>query len=188
MEQDSKLSTVKAQSLGQVTDHLVDALAGDPSTPVRRAAILLDIDQNPGTTQAEILARHGEILGFDKSSLNRDVDWLYDYGCVLRNTKPDNAREIALSTVGYTKRYLGYALDYFHGNHEELIGFMTEFLRIINISRPTLRDMKIMTVIGSNGPVERKKILAELYNGPVSTDNRTINNLIAAGWLEKEDE
>ncbi|HBR69141.1 MAG TPA: MarR family transcriptional regulator, partial [Rhodospirillaceae bacterium] len=40
-----------------VIDHLVEALAGDPSSPLRRAIILIDIDQHSGSTQTGVMER-----------------------------------------------------------------------------------------------------------------------------------
>ena len=70
----------KAEAITLIIDHIVAALGGEPSCTLRRANILIDIDEHPGTTQSEIMERHD----LNKSALNRDIEWLYDYGCILR--------------------------------------------------------------------------------------------------------
>ena len=68
----NQVSTSPIQKMGLMIDHLVDALAGDPSCPLRRALILNDIDANPHTTQSGIMDR----LGLDKHTISRDIQWL----------------------------------------------------------------------------------------------------------------
>ena len=68
----NRASACHIKQLGFILDHLVDALGGDPSCTLRRAAILTDIDEHPETTQAEIMER----MNINKSAMNRDMDWL----------------------------------------------------------------------------------------------------------------
>jgi len=167
-----------------IVDHLVDALGGDPSCPLRRALILADIDENPGTTQADIMAR----LDLHKSALNRDVEWLYDHGCILRQPGPDDARAILLYTCGYAKNNLAHALKYFDGNHKSLKEFIGNLTKLFKGHKPTLRDAKILSVVGGKKSVTRQEIFDSLYNGPAATDNRAVNNLINFGMVQKSDE
>lgn len=170
-----------AARIGHVVDHLVDALGGEPACTLRRAVILADIDENPGTTQAEIIQR----LAADKSALNRDIEWLYDYGCIMRQVGRDG-REVKLQTCGYAKKNLDLALDYFNNSHKALKNFLIQYIHMFGQHRPTLRDAKIIATIGDKGSANRQVVFEELYNGPQTTDNRAINNLIVTGLLKKK--
>ncbi len=169
--------------IGYVIDHLVDALGGDPGCTLRRAVILADIDEFPGTTQAAITQR----LAPDKSALNRDIEWLYDYGCIMRQDGR-NGREIRLHTCGYAKKNLDLALAYFNNSHKNLKNFLITYMTFFGQHKPTLRDAKIVAAIGDKGSANRQVVFEELYNGPLSTDNRAINNLIVTGILKKKDD
>lgn len=181
---DTASAPLRMDAIASVTDHLVDALGGDPSCPLRRALILTDIDENPGTTQADIMAR----LDLHKSALNRDVEWLYDHGCILRQPGPDDARAVLLYTCGYAKTNLGYALRYFDNNRSLLKDFIGNLTRLFGNHKPTLRDVKILSVVGGKKSVTRQEIFDSLYNGPAATDNRAVNNLINFGMVQKSDE
>lgn len=170
-----------AARIGNVVDHLVDALGGEPACTLRRAVILADIDQYPGSTQAAIIQR----LAADKSALNRDIEWLYDYGCIMRQVGRDG-REIKLYTCGYAKKNLDLALAYFNNSHKSLKNFLIHYIHMFGQHRPTLRDAKIIATIGEKGSANRQMVFEELYNGPLTTDNRAINNLIVTGLLEKK--
>jgi hypothetical protein len=176
--QDAETGTAR---VGHVIDHLVDALGGDPGCTLRRAVILADIDEFPGTTQAGIIQR----LAPDKSALNRDIEWLYDYGCIMRQDGRDG-REIKLFTCGYAKKNLDLALVYFNNSHKSLKNFLITYIKLFGQHKPTLRDAKIIATIGDKGSANRQAVFEELYNGPLSTDNRAINNLIVTGLLEKK--
>lgn len=178
------ITASKAQKIGAVVDHLVDALGGEPACTLRRAVILADIDENPGTTQAGIMDR----LGVQKSALNRDIEWLYDYGCVMRQPSPQDGREIRLYICGYAKKNLDHALEYFDASHKSLKNFLVRFIKLFGHHRPTLRDAKIVSALGDSGAATKQEIVDNLYNGPATTDNRAINNLIELGFLEKKDE
>ena len=175
----------KAAAITTIIDHLVDALGGEPSCTVRRAIILTDIDAHQGTTQAEILARMDDV---HKSALNRDVEWLYDHGCILRQPDPDNARILRLSTCGYAKKNLDYALKYFDFSHSAMLHFLENMNGVFGTKKPTLRDAKIISFLGYKKSVTRQEIFDNLYSGPVATDNRAINNLINFGMVQKSDE
>ena len=178
----------KAQKINAIIDHLVDALGGEPACTLRRAVILADIDENPGTTQSGIMER----LQAHKSALNRDIEWLYDYGCVMRQPGLDG-RTVQLVIAGYSKKNLDLAREYFDGDHKSLKNFLIGLINIFGEHKPTLRDAKIIAVLGDQKSASRQDILEHLYNGPSTTDNRALNNLIDGklidiGYVEKSDE
>lgn len=169
--------------IGYIIDHLVDALGGEPGCTVRRAVILADIDENPGTTQAGIINR----LKVDKSTLNRDIEWLYDYGCIRRNPGPDG-REVKLQIEGYAKKNLDFALEYFDLSHKSLKNFLIHFIKLFKDHKPTLRDVKIVAAVADKNNASRQDLLEGLYGGATTTENRAINTLVELGILVKEDD
>lgn len=181
---DIDINTRKGLSIELVLDHLVDALGGEPSCPLRRALVLVDIDEHPHTTQAEIMER----LDVPKSALNRDIDWMHDYGCIYRDNNVADGREIELITCGYAKKNLDFALNYFDFSHENLKNMLGGFINLFGEKKPTLRDAKIVTVIGNRKAITRQQLFEKLFNGPVTTDNRAVNNLINFGLVQKDDE
>lgn len=183
-EVDPDLLADKAHVIGQVIDCLVKALGNEPSCPLRRAIVFIDIDQNPGTTQKEIMDR----VDIDKSSLNRAVEWLFDYGCVIRREDEKDARSIQLFSIGYAKTHLEQALDIFKGNHENLKDFLKQYINIFRGHKPTLRDARIVATIGEKEEATRQEVYRSLYGGSPTTNNRAINNLIVNGVLEKADD
>lgn len=98
LPQPSKTDIIR---IADVIDHIVDSL-GDPSASLRRALILLDIDQHTGTTQSAI----GERLNLEKSVVSRNVDWLWGHGCVIRAEGRHDAREQSLQTSTFTHKHL----------------------------------------------------------------------------------
>ncbi len=172
----------KAQAATMIIDHLVDALGGEPACKLMRALILVDIDDHPGTTQADIMDR----LEVNKSALNRDIEWLYDYGCITRTPSVDDHRAMELRVCGYAKKNVDLALAYFDFDHKNLQNFLKSLIHLFGQHKPTLRDAKIVSVIGSNGSITRQQIFDSLYNGPASTDNRAVNNLINFGLVQKK--
>lgn len=177
------ITDTKAHKISTIIDHLVDALGGEPACTLRRAVILADIDEHPGTTQAGIMDR----LAAHKSALNRDIEWLYDYGCVMRQPGLDG-RTIQLVIAGYSKKNLDLAREYFEGDHKSLKNFLIALINIFGEHKPTLRDAKIIAALGDSKNASRQDILEHLYNGPSTTDNRALNNLIDLGFVEKNDE
>lgn len=167
-----------------ILDHLVDALGSDPGCTMRRAIILTDIDENPGTTQAEILGR----MGVHKSALNRDIEWLYDHGCVVRQPAPEDARILRLRACGYAKKNLDFALKHFDYSHKNLKTFLEGFVGMFGTHKPTLRDAKIVSFLGHKKSVTRQEIFDNLYGGATTTDNRAVNNLINFGLVQRSDE
>lgn len=177
-------ATARANAATTIIDHLVNALGGEPACKLQRAMILVDIDQHPGTTQADIMER----LDVNKSALNRDIEWLYDYGCIMRTPGGNDGRTVLLQACGYAKKNIDLALSYFDFDHNNLKNFLIRLITLFGQHKPTLRDAKIVSVIGSNGTVTRQQIFESLYNGPVSTDNRAVNNLINFGLVQSTDD
>ena len=177
-------TSAREQIICHVIDHLVDALGGEPSCTVRRAVILCDIYENNGTTQNEILKR----LDGHKSSLNRDIEWLYDYGCVLRRHDEQDARLIRLYICGYAKNHVDYALGYFDYDFKSLKKFLTSLTNVFQQHKPTLRDAKIIAALNSEKAMTRQEIFENLYNGPATTDNRAVTNLMLKGLIKQNDE
>jgi DNA-binding MarR family transcriptional regulator len=173
----------KAQQIGMVLDHLVAALGGDPSSTMRRAVVLADIDENPGTTQSAIMSR---MTGVHKSALTRDIEWLYDHGCVTRNPSPSDAREIELRICGYAKRNLDLALNYFNNSHKSLKNFLEAYISMFGDYKPTLRDAKIISVVGDRKDATKQHVLDGLYHGAATTENRALGNLVDLGFLDKD--
>ena len=174
----------KAEKIGIVLDHLVNALGGEPGCTLRRAVVLADIDEFPGTTQSEIMKR----LEIDKSTLNRDIEWLYDYGCVMRRQSPYDARVQELTICGYAKKNFDYALYFFDYDHKSLKNCLIRLINIFDKQKPTLRDAKIITYLGDKTSAKKQEIIDHLYDGPSTTDNRAINNLVDFGIIEKRDD
>lgn len=177
------ITASKAEKIGTIIDHLVDALGGEPGCTMRRAVILADIDENPGTTQSDILER----LGIHKSTINRDIEWLYDYGCIMRTQSDQDARVIQLRICGYSKKNLGFALEYFDNSHKCLKNFLISYINLFNDYKPTLRDAKIVAVLGDVKDASKQQLVEGLYNGPATTESRAINNLIDIGVVRKDD-
>jgi DNA-binding MarR family transcriptional regulator len=173
----------RPQQIGMVIDHLVDALGGDPGCQMRRATILADIDEHPNTTQSAIMER----LGVNKSALTRDIEWLYDYGCVMRNPSGIDGREIHIRICGYAKKNMDLALRYFDNSHKSLQNFLQRFINLFGDYKPSLRDAKIIAVIGDHEDASRQAVISGLYNGPATTESRALNNLVELGLLEKDD-
>lgn len=176
-------AATKANAATTIIDHLVAALGGEPACTLRRANVFVDIDEHPGTTQAEIMER----VDVHKSALNRDIEWLYDYGCITRTPGGSDGRTIQLRSCGYAKRNLELALAYFDYSHKNLQSFINGLINLFGQHKPTLRDAKIVSVIGKNGAVTRQQIFESLYNGPTTTDNRAVNNLINFGLVQSKD-
>lgn len=118
-QQAKRAMTTRGQKACLVIDHLVEALAGDPSSSLRRAMILTDIDQHPGATQTEVMQR----LDIHKSAMNREIEWLFNYGCIRFQDSKDDGRAKPLEVCGYAKRALENALDYFPKAHKDLLFF-----------------------------------------------------------------
>ncbi len=171
--------TTKGQKACYVIDHLVEALGNEPSSSLRRAIILTDIDQYPGTTQTGIIQR----MSVHKSALTREIEWLFNYGCIMRQGNGEDGRAVPLTTCGYSRKALESALDYFDGSHNTLKAFLEGFIRYLKQERPSLRDAKIVSTVYSRKRVNKQDIIDSLYKGAASTDHRAINELISEGVL-----
>lgn len=172
--------TTRGQKACLVIDHLVEALAGDPSSSLRRAQILNDIDANPGATQTEIMQR----LDIHKSAMNREIEWLFNYGCVRVQESSKDARAKTLEVCGYAKRALDAALDYFPESHKGLHSFLNLYIKVLKQERPTLRDARIIATLYDKGKASRTEVMESLYSGPASTDNRAYKKLVDDGVIE----
>ena len=175
------MTTIGQQSC-LIVDHLVEALAGDPSSNLKRAMILNFIDENPGITQTEIMHK----MDITKSAMNREIEWLFNYGCITRANDDKDGRAIQLETCGYSKRALENALDYIPKRHEGLHFFLESCIDLLELERPTLRDLRIVSALYKKGKTKKTDLVEELYNGPTTTDNRAINRLIENGVIKDE--
>lgn len=172
--------TTDGQKACLVIDHLVEALAGDPSSSLRRALILTDIDQNPGTTQAAIMER----LSLHKSALNREVEWLFNYGCIMMQDSAQDARTKTLHVCGYSKKGLDAALDYFRSNHEKMKSFLRLYTKLLRQEKPTLRDAKILAYLYDKKVALKSEVLNNLYEAPTTTDHRAFGEILNAGVIK----
>ncbi|GJL84708.1 MAG: hypothetical protein DHS20C02_04830 [Micavibrio sp.] len=161
-------------------DHLVEALAGDPSSSLRRALILVDIDQYPGTTQTGIMER----LHIHKSALNREIEWLFNYGCIMLSDAKRDGRLKKIELCGYSKTGLKAALDYCDGEHENMKAFIKQMIQTLKQEKPTLRDARIISTLYDKKDATKQEVIDSLYNGPSSTVNRAINKLVEEGVIE----
>lgn len=176
----SAASTSPIQKMGLVLDHLVAALGGDPSSPLRRAQILVDIDAHPDTTQTEVMDR----LKLGKSALNREIEWLYDHGCLLRQAGQQDGRVIHMVTCGYSKRNLGLALDHADGSHKNLQMFLKSLITMFTDPKPTLRDAKLLVTAADLGGASRQELFSRAYQGPNTTNVRALDGLVGQGLIE----
>lgn len=176
-----RASASKLQQLGLIIDHLVAALGSDPSSTVRRAAILADIDEYPGTTQAEVMDR----LDLNKSALNRDIDWLHDHGCILRQPGTTDGRVIHLETCGYAKKNLSLALDYVGNSHKKLKTLLEGIINVFPDRKPTLRDARLLTTMAELGKASRQELFGRSCSASATTNARTLDSLIEEGLITR---
>jgi DNA-binding MarR family transcriptional regulator len=181
-QQAKRAMTTRGQKACVVIDHLVEALANDPACSLRRAQILNDIDCHPGTTQTEVMQR----LDVNKSAMNREIEWLFNYGCIVRQGSEADGRAVRLETTGYSKRALEAALDYFPKKHEGLHLLLNQYINILKQDRPTLRDARIVATLYDKGKASKAKVLESLYSGPATTDNRAYNKLVEDGVINDD--
>lgn len=175
-----KAMTTTSQRFCYVIDHLIEALGSDPSSSLRRAMVLVDIDQYPGSTQTGVMER----LNIHKSAVNREIDWLFNYGCVTRSNCGDDARSVKLEVCGYSKKALDGALDYFDGDHRALKGFLKDFSLLLKAEKPTLRDAKIISTLFDRKQAEKNEVIAAIHGGSAATDHRAFNKLLEKGLVE----
>lgn len=175
----NQASASRIQQLGLILDHLVDALGGDPSSTLRRATILVDIDENPNTTQSEVMER----LKLNKSALNRDIEWLNDYGCIMRQPSQTDGRVIHIVTCGYSKKNLALALDYFENSHKKLKTFLEGLIDMFSDGKPTFRDAKLLATMADLGQATKQELFARSYDGAQTTNTRALESLIEDGLI-----
>ncbi|MFK7840374.1 MAG: hypothetical protein AB8B83_08605, partial [Bdellovibrionales bacterium] len=147
--------TTQGQKACLVIDRLVEALANDASSSLRRAMILIDIDHYPNTTQTGIMER----LNLSKSLVNREVDWLFNYGCVMIKESEHDARSKVIQICGYSKNALDEALNYFDGRHENLKAFLKGASELLKQEKPTLREAKIVATIYNKDGAEKSEVI-----------------------------
>lgn len=175
----NQASASRIQQMGLILDHLVDALGGDPSSPLRRAQILVDIDGHPETTQTAVMER----LGLNKSTTNREIEWLYDQGCILRQPSLQDGRVIHIVTCGYSKKSLDLALDYFEKSHYNLHFFLETIINLFTEQKPTLRDAKLLVTVVDIGEASRQDLFSRSYAGAHTTNVRALDSLVEQGLL-----
>ena len=168
--------------LAEIVDHIVDAV-GDPSISLRRAIILLDIDQHAGTTQTGI----GERLNLEKSVISRNVDWLWGHGCVIRAEGRMDGREMALNTSTFTHKHLQLALRPFGNQHLALKKTLEVFIGLFHKHMPSLRELKALLTVSAKGQATRSDVLNNLYDGPATTDQRALRTLVEEGLVKSSD-
>lgn len=173
-------TTDKINLVSQVIGHLVDAI-GDSGVSLRRALILVDIDEHPQTTQAEIVDRLRE----DKSTTSRNVDWLVDHGCVDRRQDDYDARLIHLRSSDFSSRHVGYALSLFSGSHADLKKFIFQFIQIFKGRIPSLREAQILATLGAMDEASPAELAKQLDEIPASTQRRILAALNDDGLIEK---
>lgn len=169
------------ESIGLAIDFLVDAI-GDASCTLRRAIIMLDIDANPSTTQAAVIER----LGYEKSMVSRNIEWLVDHGIVVRLACAEDARETRLQVVGVAHASIEYAIKTLKRAHAPMIALLQSLNDSFSVHKPTLRDIKILCVVTTYGKMSRQQIRDQLYNGSLATYNRAIANLIEEGLIQEK--
>lgn len=176
----TSLDAQKISLVDRVIDHIIDAL-GDSSVSLRRALILVDIDENPQSTQAEIAERLEE----DKSTLSRNTDWLLDHGCIDRVTDITDARLIRLRSADFSSRHIGYALAFFEGSHADLKNFLIQFICVFKEKMPSLREAKILASLGAMDGASQAELSKTLNDIPSSTQRRIVAALNEDGLIEK---
>ncbi|MDB2682669.1 MarR family transcriptional regulator [Alphaproteobacteria bacterium] len=178
-----KAMTTPGQKGCYVIDHMVGALADHSSASIRRAVVLVDIDQHEGTTQAEIMER----TGVGKSALNRDIDWMFNNGCIRRHEAQNDGRKIKLRVSAFSQTHVDGALDYFEGNHENLKTFLEGYIRILKDDKATLRDAKILATLHEKRGATKQEVVENLYQGSSATENRAILRLIEEGLVRENE-
>jgi DNA-binding MarR family transcriptional regulator len=172
--------TTDGQKACLVIDYLVEALGNDPSSSLRRAMILADIDQHPGTTQADIMER----MNLHKSALNREIEWLFNYGCIMMQASAKDARTKTLHVCGYSKKGLDAALEFFLGDHQKLKNFLSLYAKVLRQEKPTLRDAKILAYLYNKKVASKAEVLNNLYDAPTTSDHRAFSEILTAGVVK----
>lgn len=163
-----------------IIDFLVEALDGDASSSLRRALILSDIAANPGTSQSEVMAR----LTIPKSAMIREIEWLFEHGCIQKEESANDARAHKLHVFGPAENALLAAINVANKNPKNLQTFLKEFINVIKKERPTLRDAKILAFLYDREEADKREIIAALYDGSPTTEYRALAELIEEGMVE----
>jgi DNA-binding MarR family transcriptional regulator len=169
----------RLQTLGQIIDLFVEAL-GDPSCPLRRALVLTDLWAHPASSLNDVMDR----LDLDKSTAFRDIDWLVDHGCVVKKPSPEDAREVSLHVVGHAKGHLEDALRLTGGQWQNMNTILNGLSALFPDKKPTLREVKILISLTTYGELDKTTLSKALYNGPATTDQRALQNLIDEGLVK----
>ena len=180
MSDTNKLSN--AQKACLTIDYLVDAMAYHSSCPIRRAAILVDIHENPQTTQAAIMER----LDISKSALNRDIDWMFNYGMIRREESDQDARKVKLTISAYSAEHVEKTLELFKNNHKSLQIFLKKLIKVLKDDKATLREAKIIAKIYEAGTITKQEVLESLYSGSPATESRAFAKLMEEGLIKIE--
>ncbi len=118
--------------------------------------------------------------------MNREIDWLFNYGCIRRLDDQKDGRAVRLESCGYSRRALESALDYFPNGREDLHNFLELYIKVLKQDRPTLRDARIISTLYDKGTTNKSAVMDNLYNGPTTTDNRALKKLIDDGVIKDE--
>jgi len=130
-----------------------------------------------------------ERLKLNKSTLNREIEWLYDQGCILRQPSQQDGRVIHMLSCGYSKKNLGLTLDYFEKSHKNLHFFLERLINLFAEQKPTLRDAKFLVAAADMGEASRQELFERGYSGAQTTNVRALDSLVEQGLLIKtEDE
>lgn len=183
-QQAKRAMSTRGQKSCLVIDHLVEALAGDPSSNLRRAIILSMIDEEPGITQTEIMQSLNDVT---KSAMNREIEWLFNYGCITRHADQKDGRAVRLETCGYSKRAIESAIDYFPKGHKGLQNFLNRYIKLLKQDRPTLRDARLLSTLYDKKELSKADLIESLYNGPTTSDNRAYKRLVETGVIKEND-
>lgn len=174
--------TTEGQRACYIIDHLVEALGNESSSSLRRALILVDISQYAGSTQTAVMER----LNIHKSAVNREIDWLFNYGCIMRQDCTKDGRSVKLQICGYSKTALDGALDYFNGDHDLLKRFIELYDKASMQEKPSLRDAKILATLYDKKTATKQEVMNALYDGSSSTKNRSFNKMLEDGTIQEE--
>lgn len=162
-----------------VVDHLVEALAGEPSAPLRRALILADIDQHPGTTQDGVMQR----LYLNQTSMKREMEWLFNHGCIKIEDSTKDTKGQVIEICAYTGAGIKAALGHFGGKHEKLKFFLRQMGNFIGLEKPTLRDARIISTLFEKGEAKKEEVLDALYDDSPATNDQAYDKLVETGVI-----
>lgn len=178
----SDINQQKLALISEVITHLINAI-GDDTVTMRRALILIDVDEHPQTTQSDMIER----LDQDKSTLSRNIDWLSDHGCIDRRGTIEDARIFQLRSSDYSSRHIGYALNSFAGSHTYLKKFVNEIISLFKDKMPTMREALLLATLGAMDEASPQELNERLSDLPASTQRRITAALIEDGLIVKDE-